>query len=360
MRNFLRFSSVRMIGILCPFAEERFRKSLVSVAGLLLFMWMIIPSLFAQGDPQNVLAGAADPTVVSGHNGDSGTYAVATGKGIQILHSADLATWKSVGRVFDEDVPTWALKIIPKSKGIWAPDISFHDGLYHLYYSVSTFGSQRSVIGLAVNRRLESGHPENRWIDRGLVIQSAPGETDFNAIDPALLVDDKGRWLLFFGSFWSGLKAIELDPKTGKPASETPEIIPVAKRALDVPDKPIEAPYVIRHGDWYYLFVSWDHCCKGPESDYKVVVGRSKFSLGPYLDKSGTPMLDGGGTLVLESDGRWLAPGHNGVLQTERGDFMVHHAFRRDRPEIGRLFLMRPLTWSDDGWPSVGEPINRR
>ncbi|MCF7733108.1 MAG: arabinan endo-1,5-alpha-L-arabinosidase [Akkermansiaceae bacterium] len=309
---------------------------------------------------QSVLGGAADPTVVAGHNGDSGTFAVATGRGIQILHSEDLISWKLEGRVFKEDVPPWAKEAVPKSKEIWAPDISFHDGLYHLYYSVSSFGSQRSVIGLAVNRRLEPGHPENRWIDRGLVVESHPGKSDFNTIDPALFVDDGGRWTLFFGSFWSGIKAISLDPKTGKPGGKSPEIIPIAKRAADVPEWPIEAPYVIKHAGWYYLFVSWDHCCRGAESDYKVVVGRSKSALGPYLDKSGAPMLAGGGTLVLESDERWAGPGHNGVLQTERGDFMVHHAFLRSRPHIGRLFLIRPLIWAEDGWPTCGEPINRR
>jgi len=356
----LRFSPFNMNGNFKRLKDEGILKSLVSVAVFSILTFLTVPWTSAQALPQNVLGGAADPTVVSGHNGDSGTYAVATGKGIKILHSEDLVTWKPVGRVFEEDVPSWAKELIPKSEGIWAPDISFHDGFYHLYYSVSSFGSQRSAIGLAVNRRLEPGHPENRWIDRGLVVESHPKKSDFNAIDPALVVDENQRWLLFFGSFWSGLKAIELDPKTGKPAAANPEIIPVAKRALDVLHWPIEAPYVIRRDGWYYLFVSWDYCCKGVDSDYKVVVGRSKSALGPYLDKSGSSMLAGGGTLVLESDEHWVGPGHNGVLQTERGDFMVHHAFRRDRPEAGRLFLVRPITWSDDGWPSVGEPINRK
>jgi arabinan endo-1,5-alpha-L-arabinosidase len=305
-----------------------------------------------------MLGGAADPTAVAGHNGDSGTFAFATGKGAQVLHSRDLIRWQGVGRVFETDVPPWAKTAVPASTGIWAPDISFHDGLYHLYYSVSSFGSQRSVIGLAVNRRLDPGHPDNRWIDRGLVIESRPGTCDFNAIDPALFVDDDGRWTLFFGSFWSGIKAVALDPKTGKPATSSPAILPIAKRATDVPEWPIEAAYVIERSGWHYLFVSWDHCCKGAESDYKVVVGRSRKALGPFLDQSGRPMLEGGGTPILISDERWAGPGHNGVLQTERGDFIVHHAFRRERPQLGRLFLIRPLTWTSDGWPSCEEPIN--
>ena len=307
---------------------------------------------------QDVLRGGADPTAVVGHNGDTGNFAFATGKGASILQSSDLVNWKRVGRVFDSDVPPWAQTAVPGQQGIWAPDISYHDGLYYLYYSVSSFGSQRSVIGLAVNRRLEPGHPDNHWSDRGLVIESSPGKCDFNAIDPALFVDDDGHWLLFFGSFWSGIKAVALDPKTGKPAVASSTIVPVAKRAPDVPDGAIEGSYVIKRGAWYYLFVSWDHCCNGAQSDYKLMVGRSHAALGPYLDKSGKPMLDGGGTPMLASDSQWAGPGHNGVLQTPRGDFLVHHAFLRDRPALGRLFLIRPLIWSVDSWPTCGAPIN--
>jgi len=312
----------------------------------------------ASGWCQGGLAVAGDPTAVVGHNGDAGNFVFATGKGIKILHSADLVHWTNAGRVFASDVPSWAKAVLPKSEGIWAPDITFHDGLYYLYYSVSTFGSQHSLIGLAVNRRLEPGHPDNHWIDRGLVIESRPGQCDFNAIDPALYVDDGGHWFLFFGSFWSGIKAVALDPKTGKPAALNPAIIPIAKRAPKIPDLPIEGAYLIKHDAWYYLFVSWDFCCKGAASDYKVVVGRSRAALGPFLDRAGKPMLDGGGTLVLEGDRRWVGPGHNGVLFTARGDFLVHHAMLRDRLNLGRLLLVRPLTWSAAGWPVCGAPIN--
>jgi arabinan endo-1,5-alpha-L-arabinosidase len=115
---------------------------------------------------------------------------------------------------------------------------------------------------------------------------------------------------------------------------------------------------VVKHGDWFHLFVSWDACCDGARSTYKVVVGRSKNPLGPYLDKDGEPMAEGGGTLLLESDERWAGPGHNGVLQTATGDYLVHHAYRRDKPELGRLFLIRPLRWTADGWPEPGAVMN--
>lgn len=81
-------------------------------------------------------------------------------------------------------------------------------------------------------------------------------------------------------------------------------------------------------------------------------------ALGPFLDQTGKPMLDGGGTLVLERDDLWAGPGHNGVLRTDHGDFLVHHAIRRDRPYLGRLLLVRPLTWSAAGWPQAGKPVN--
>ena len=310
------------------------------------------------GRAQGAVGDAADPSAVSGHNGDTGTYAFATGKGVKIIHSADLIKWDRVGRVFATDVPEWAKTAVPTSEGIWAPDISFHDGLYYLYYSVSSFGSQRSVIGLAVNRRLEPGHPDNHWIDRGLVLESFPGKCDYNAIDPAMFVASDGHWTLFFGSFWSGIKAVDLNPKTGKPTSSKPAIIPIAKRAANVPEAPIEGVYVIKHDDWYYLFASWDHCCNGAASDYKVVVGRSHSALGPFLDQSGKPMLEGGGTPILISDEHWAGPGHNGVLQTDHGDFIVHHAFRRERPQLGRLFLIRPIAWSAAGWPKCGDLLN--
>ena len=303
---------------------------------------------------------AADPAAIEGRNGDTGVYAFATGPGVRILHSTNLVEWAGAGRVFEGAMPGWAGDAVPGSRGVWTPDVSFHDGLYHLYYSVSTFGRQRSVIGLAVNRRLEPGHPDNRWIDRGLVVESNPGRNDFNAIDPALFVDDDGQWILFFGSFWTGIKAVVLDPGTGKPPPGPLTTFPIARRAPGVPHDPIEAAFVVKRKGWYHLFVSWDQCCNGARSDYRVAVGRSREVLGPYVDQAGVALLDGGGTPILEGDDTWAGPGHNGVLQTGGRDYLVHHAFMRARPELGRLFLIRPLDWSRDGWPSCGEPLNQR
>jgi arabinan endo-1,5-alpha-L-arabinosidase len=312
----------------------------------------------ADANPRSgLLNGAPDPTGVATKNaaGETVYYVAATGSGVQLLRSTDLKHWQPVGSVFDAPVPDWARQAVPGTRGIWAPDLSYHGGLYYLYYSISTFGSQRSVIGLAVNKSMDPTSDDYEWQDRGMVVESNPNDNDFNAIDPALLVDEDGRWHLFFGSFWSGIKVVEIDPATGK-LKPGDEIQPVAARP-DNPSHAIEAAFVIFHDGYYYQFVSWDSCCDGADSTYKVVVGRSREATGPYVDASGKPMLDGGGTLVLKGDERWRGPGHNGVITTDGGQWMVHHSYDMQNLDAQRILLVRPLTWNKDGWPEVSEPL---
>lgn len=335
-------------------------KSFFRVLGCFVLFCLVgseLKSHAAEGIPVS----GPDPTVIGvPRAGDSQTrcdyYAFVTGRGIPILHSNDLKTWRPIGRVFDQAVPDWARREVPGSTGIWAPDVSYHQGRYYLYYAVSTFGSQRSVIGLAVNESLDPESPKYQWVDRGKVIESSPGSCDYNAIDPALFVDDDGKWYLIFGSFWSGIKAVELTPGDGKPKPGA-EIVPIAGRP-DHPTHAIEAPFVVSRGGYYYLFASWDRCCDGAESDYKVVVGRAKHVLGPYLDFAGRPMREGGGTVILSGDERWRGPGHNCVLTTETGDWIIHHTYDMRNLDKHRILQVRPLTWSEDGWPRVGQPLS--
>lgn len=325
---------------------------LAVVSGALLFGHVALAE-----SHDGILAGGADPTIVKTEDaeGNPAYYVVSTARGIRISYSPDLKSWKQIGRIFEEDVPGWAKDEVPKSSGIWAPDLSFHDGLYYLYYSVSSFGSQRSVIGLAVNKTLDQTSAEYRWLDRGKVIESWPGRCDYNAIDPALFVDNDGSWYLFFGSFWSGIKAVAINPKTGK-AKEGAELIAVAARPRH-PTHAIEAPFVIFKDGYYYLFASWDRCCDGADSDYKVMVGRSRKVTGPYVDADGRAMVDGGGTLVLASDDRWRGPGHNSVLTTEEGQWLVHHTYDMQHLRARRILQIRPMSWTAEGWPKVGKPL---
>ncbi len=316
---------------------------------------LVMQAGVADCEESDLLAGAADPAIAV-ISGAEPTYLVfATGRGIPIFSSRDLVDWKLVGRVFDSPVPDWARTTIPGATAVWAPDISCHKGEWRLYYSISTFGSQRSAIGLAVNKTLDRTNPAYRWEDRGAVLQSRPEANDDNAIDPACFVDQQGRNYLFWGSFWTGIKVIALDNETGLPeAAAQPQ--PVAARAADVHPPAIEGAYVIWRDGFYYLFVSWDACCDGARSTYKVIVGRSKEVTGPYQDMQGRSMLEGGGTLVLASYDRWRGPGHNSVLQTPEREFLVHHTYDTQHIRAGRILQLRPMYWDSHGWPVVGEP----
>jgi arabinan endo-1,5-alpha-L-arabinosidase len=299
---------------------------------------------------------AADANVMRVHDPaiikqGSHYYLFSTGRGIPIRQSTDLVHWQRAGRVFSDDVPSWAKDLIPEASGIWAPDISFSGGLYRVYYSVSTFGSQHSAIGLVVNKTLDPNNPDYKWTDLGPVIESAAGKTDFNAIDADAFTDQQGQGWLVLGSFHGGIKLVRLDA-SGKVAD--PNIIHLASRpGINA----IEGPCLMSRGGYYYLFVSFDLCCKGVDSTYRIMVGRSKAVMGPYVDRQGRDMREDGGTQVLAGDDDWKGPGHNEILQDGGIDYLVHHAY--DAHNNGRpTLLVRPITWDKDGWPVPGKALH--
>ena len=232
------------------------------------------------------------------------------GRIIQTSRSQDLLEWESVEDIF-QSLPPWITEQIPKCRSLWSPDIHFINGRYCVYYSASTFGSQLSLIGLATNSTLDPADPNYLWIDEGKVVESKPG-MDFNAIDAGIVTDAQSRIWMAFGSHWQGIKMLELNPENGKSLFDPPKLYSIAKREQGV--HAIEAPYIIYRNGFYYLFVSFDQCCKGVDSTYKIIVGRSKKVTGPYVDAHGTYMMEGGGTLVLEGDERVKGPGHNSIL----------------------------------------------
>ncbi len=272
--------------------------------------------------------------------------------------SDDLHHWTRCGEVFPK-IPDWIQTMSPKTTELWAPDISFFDGMYHLYYAFSAFGKNTSGIALAVNATLDQSSPKYKWVDRGLVLRSF-AQDDFNAIDPNLVIDAKGEAWLAFGSFWSGIKMRKLDRRTGLLSPSDTKTYALASRAAKndgprSPDLPpdneaVEAPFVFRHGFYYYLFVSWDLCCRGQKSTYRTMMGRSKNVTGPYLDKDGKPMEDGGGTQVLFSNAQWIGPGGESLLRLPGEDLMVFHAYSgvNGRPSLH----ISTVGWKD-GWPEV-------
>jgi arabinan endo-1,5-alpha-L-arabinosidase len=294
-------------------------------------------------------------------------YIFCTGMGISVFSSTDMKNWKKEEPVFAQ-APKWAVDAIPTFKGhIWAPDISFFKGEYYLYYSVSAFGKNTSCIGLATNKTLDPNDPQFKWIDHGKVIQSIPGITNWNAIDPNLITDEKGNPYLIFGSFWDGLKLVKLSPDAKSVVEDISKIPTVASRKTDsnAPNPPsvdnnpvdaggnaIEAPFIFRKGKYYYLFASIDYCCKGVSSTYKMIYGRAEKLTGPYLDQAGKPMATGGGTILLQGDANWYGVGHNAVVSFDGPDYLVFHGY--DAHDSGKPKLnIRKLDWNKDGWPVV-------
>ena len=292
-------------------------------------------------------------------------YLFSTGPGITVYSSGDMKTWRAEGRVFPEG-PAWATKAAPSFNGhVWAPDVYHHDGKYYLYYSVSGFGKNTSAIGVTVNSTLDPRAPGYKWEDQGLVVQSVPGRDLWNAIDSHVIDDEKGTPWMSFGSFWGGLKLVKLDASRTRLA-EPQEWHTIARRERPAftPDEEaapaqIEAPFIFPKNGWYYLFASWDLCCKGKDSTYKVVVGRSKSVTGPYLDRNGVDMAKGGGSLVIQGDGDWQALGHNSAYTFDGKDYMVLHAYETADKYRQKLKVL-DMTWDSEGWPVLDQKdLNR-
>lgn len=284
--------------------------------------------------------GAHDPTVVK--TPDGSYLVVTTGDNLPIKTSTDRIAWRHAGVVWPNGAP-WTTPYTNGGRSLWAPDISYHNGQFYLYYSASTFGSQRSAIFLATSPTGAAG----TWTHQGLIIES-DASVDYNAIDPNLIVDDSGQWWLSFGSFWTGIKMIRLDPNTGRRSQTDTAVRSLARRTTA--DGAIEAPFIYRHGGYYYLFVSFDRCCQGAASTYRIMVGRSTSVTGPYVDRNGVAMTAGGGSQILAGHGSIHGPGHQAVLRDGASDVLFYHYYA----DNGASFLgINLIGWDSTGWPYV-------
>lgn len=296
------------------------------------------PSIFKDGDTYYVVSTDAS-------NGN------IAAPGTQMRKSKDLINWEYVGPVF-EGIPK-AAREWTGAVGLWAPELTKIGNNYYLYYCASTFGSNKSFIGVAKSKSMEGP-----WEELGEVIKTSKSDK-LNAIDPNLVYDQNGDLWMSYGSFWSGIYILKIDKNTGKPL-EKGFGKHIAGRNSSVSGA-IEGPYITYNSEQkkYYLFVSYDSLSK----DYNVRVGRSDSIDGPYVDSNGVDMTDTleipfqvgnkvmGGYKFGESDG-WIAPGHNSILRDGDDFYIVHHA-RGDKDSVWFYMHVRKILWSQDGWPMV-------
>jgi arabinan endo-1,5-alpha-L-arabinosidase len=234
-----------------------------------------------------------DPCIIR----QNGTFHLfGTGGGLAEWTSNDMKDWKQEKSVFNK-IPTWIYKELPEFAGdLWAPDISYFNGKYYLFYCASLMGQNQSVIGVATNTTLDRADANYQWVDHGLLFKSYQNVSKWNALDPNLSLDDQGNPYLAFGSFWQGIKIVKLNPD-GLSVAEDPDSAPIigsrnsafATRTYESgpTNNAIEGAFIYKKNGYYYLFASNDYCCRAGNSNYKIVVGRSKSINADYVGQDG-------------------------------------------------------------------------
>lgn len=271
-------------------------------------------------------------------------YMIIMAPHILIKASRDLIHWEVVDTVFGKSDPAWLAREVP-GYGIWAPAAFFFNGKYHLYYCISTIGSQNSAIGLVTNQSLNPQDPAYKWVDEGMVMRSFTG-SPWNCIDPNIIIGEDGRIWMNWGSYWGGIYQREINPETGhlmQPEEDRDKIHHLARRTVN--NGAVEAPYMIARDGWYYLFVAFNPM----DLSYHNRVGRSRSLHGPFLDREGREMTQGGGSVVTKGMYELRMPGHASVFEDEDGQhYFVGEYFRKDSPSI---MMVSTIVWDDEGWP---------
>ena len=288
-------------------------------------------------------------------------YLYCTGHGITQMTSTDRQHWtlSREGVLPNGKIQAWTHDSVPGFEThIWAPDVVKYRGKWYMGYSCSTFGKNTSAIGLLSNKCLSD---KDGWKDEGCIVASRGNRDNWNAIDPNFIIDEKGKPWMTWGSFWDGIQLIPLDKTMHPKKGAKPQTIARRHAVGDASAEPnptskfagtnaIEAPFIMRHGGYYYLFVSWDYCCRGIKSNYRVAVGRSKNVSGPYLDRDGKPMLEGGGTLLLEGDKKeYEALGHCSAYSFSDGDVFFCHGYSVAKNGAS-ILVQKRIHWTEDGW----------
>jgi arabinan endo-1,5-alpha-L-arabinosidase len=310
----------------------------ILIVGTLL---LVAPMFGLDGQP-----GIHDPSTVILQDGKY--YVYGTGAGLPVSISDDGWTWRRAGTLM-QAVPGGrpGQDVIARGgNNTWAPDVIRVGDKYFVYYAAP--GTQpKAAIGLLVGNTLDPNSPDYKWEDGGPVVWS-DGVEDSNAIDPGVFHDPTNATLwLTYGSYFGYIRQVELDPKTGKRLHPEAKPVDIAINS--------EASVMIFHDGWYYLLVTHGSCCAGTNSSYNIRMGRSRKVSGPFVDNMGIDMIQGGGKLFLGSGGRYVGPGHFGLLDLGDGVQKFSCHFEADLDRGGASVLeIRPLLWRDD-WPVAGE-----
>ena len=292
--------------------------------------------------------GGHDPSIVRYEDG----YALmVTNNMLTLYTSEDAINWNALGRTLSS-IPNW-LKTVTNNQieDIWAPDLNYFGNQFRVYYTGSAFGKNTSGIGLMTN----SQPTKDGWRDMGEVVRSGSGN-NYNAIDADVVKDVNNNYWMVFGSWWDGIRMIRLDESTGKQSSSDNTVYRLASRN----GSGIEGPSLIEHNGQYFLFTAWDVCCKmGSElnqNTYKTAMGRSDNITGPYIDRSGKELTNGGGTILMERYGRYYGPGGGEAFKDLNRIRFVHHYYNSKSNGAPTLHV-RDLVFTEDNWPEMGQPF---
>ena len=296
-----------------------------------------------------------DPSMVRFEDG----YALmSTNNNLQLWTSEDAYTWQNHKSTVSK-IPQWAYTYAPTTEGIWAPDVYYMNGEYRVYYCVSVFGKRTSAIGYQSTKSIMPGTTGYGWTDHGHVFHTVASDK-YNAIDADVVRDTEGNYWMAFGSFGLGIQLIKLDAKTGYQASDDKTVYNIARRTSKASGGAEEGPSLIEHGGKYFLFTAWDKCCQqGPtieQTTYKTAYGRADKVTGPYKDRAGYDMANGGGTILMERYGRYVGPGGGEAFQDLNRVRFVHHYYDLNGDKYNHIHI-RDVVFTDDNWAEMGQPF---
>ena len=296
-----------------------------------------------------------DPSMVRFEDG----YALmSTNNNLQLWTSEDAYSWKDHKSTVSA-IPQWAFQYVPGTEGIWAPDVYYMNGEFRVYYCVSVFGKRSSAIGYQSTTSIVPGTSGYGWKDHGHVFHTTTSDK-YNAIDADVVRDTEGNYWMAFGSFGLGIQLIKLDATTGYQANDDKTVYNIARRTSKASEGAEEGPSLIEHNGKYFLFTAWDKCCQQganiEQTTYKTAYGRADKVTGPYKDRAGYDMANGGGTILLERYGRYVGPGGGEAFQDLNRVRFVHHYYDLNGDKYNHIHI-RDVVFTDDNWVEMGQPF---